>query len=123
MHYNTLSLTGLAQPILASGRIWAYTQVTMEDMLDARPPAFWDYPYINEADDENIWVYQAEWDPVKEGFALNIKVDTASTLTFSNFDSLPTAYLVGGQTMSLESAGTGLFSLELNPGMYQMVIM
>ena len=122
LHYNTLSLSGFVQPILASGWIWGHTPVTMEDVLDARPTEFWDFPYISEADDENIWVYQAEWDPVKDGFVLNIRVDQTSTLTFSNFDSLPTAYLVGGQTIPLESAGAGLYSFGLSPGTYQMVI-
>jgi hypothetical protein len=123
LHYNTQSLTGLAQPILANGWIWAHAPITIEDVLDARPTEFWDYPYISEANDENIWVYQAEWDPVKEGFVLNIRVDASSTLTFSNFDSLPTAYPVGGLPVPLESAGTGLYSLSLNSGTYQMVIM
>jgi hypothetical protein len=123
LHYNTVSLAGLAQPVLANGWIWAHAPITIEDMLDARPTEFWDYPYISEADDSDIWVYQAKWDPVNDGFVLNLRVDAASTLTFSNFDSLPIAYLVGGQNIPLESAGSGLYSLDLNPGIYQMVIM
>ena len=78
--------------------------MTIKDLTDARPTGFWDYPYISAADDDSIWVYQAEWDPVKEGFVLNVKVDQAETLTFSNFDFATSAY----------RGGVVLFELTLN---------
>jgi hypothetical protein len=95
----------------------------MRNLASARTTEFWDYPYISAADDERIWVYQAEWDPVKEGFILNIEVDQTATLTFSNFDSLPIAYLGGTQFAQLELAGGDDYTLSLEPGTYQLVIM
>ncbi|MFX0107135.1 MAG: hypothetical protein ACFE7R_02535 [Candidatus Hodarchaeota archaeon] len=123
MHFDTMALEPFLQPIVGFGYLWANTPVTIKDVTDARLSGFWDYPYISAADDANIWVYQAEWDPVKEGFILNIKVDTTATLTFSNFDSQPTAYRGGNQLTTLESAGGGDYTLSLQPGTYQLVIM
>ncbi len=122
MHFDTMSLTGFAQPIMAIGYIWAHAPNTVIDVTKARPSEFWNYPYISSADDNNIWVYQAQWDPVKEGFILNIGVDSTASLVFSNFNSMPTAYLAGGGTIPLVSAGSGLYSLTLSPGNYQLVI-
>ncbi|MHA2172307.1 MAG: hypothetical protein ACXAB7_20745, partial [Candidatus Kariarchaeaceae archaeon] len=65
MHYNTQALDPFLQPIVGFTRLWSYTPVTIVDLTDARPTGFWDYPYISAADDDSIWVYQAEWDPVK----------------------------------------------------------
>jgi hypothetical protein len=122
MHYNTLALDPFLQPIVAFTRLWSYTPVTIVDLTDARPPGFWDYPYISAADDDSIWVYQAEWDPVKEGFVLNIKVDQAATLTFSNFDSAPSAYSGGVVLSALTAAGLD-YTLDLAPGTYKLVIL
>jgi hypothetical protein len=122
MHYNTLALDPFLQPIVAFTKLWSYTPVTIVDLCDARPTGFWDYPFISAADDDSIWVYQAEWDPVKEGFVLNIKVDQAATLTFSNFDSAPTAYRGGAVLSALTAAGMD-YTLDLAPGTYQLVIM
>jgi hypothetical protein len=122
MHYNTLALDPFLEPIAAFTRLWSYTPVTIVDLCDARPTGFWDYPFISAADDDSIWVYQAEWDPVKGGFVLNIRVDAASTLTFSNFDSAPSAYSGGAVLSALTAAGAD-YTLDLAPGTYQLVIM
>jgi hypothetical protein len=95
----------------------------MRDLADARNPGFWDTPFISNADDDNIWVYQAEWDPVKEGFILNIKVDQTATLTFSNFDSAPTAYAGGLVLQQLTTEGSDDYTLTLSPGSYNIVIL
>ncbi|MHA1926028.1 MAG: hypothetical protein ACXABV_15450 [Candidatus Thorarchaeota archaeon] len=121
MHWDTSALEPFLQTSIAYGWIWANNPVTLNDLVVPRPTAFWDYPYISEADDENIWVYQAEWDPVKEGFILNIKVDQAATLIFSNFDSTPTVY-GDGPSRDLTIAGSD-YSLILQPGSYYLVIM
>ena len=120
MHWDTSALEPFLQTSLAYGWIWGNNPVTLNDLVVARPTAFWDYPYISEADDESIWVYQAEWDPVKEGFILNIKVDQQATLTFSNFDSTPTVY-GDGTPRDLTIAGSD-YSLILQPGSYYLVI-
>ena len=93
----------------------------MRDLADARPAEFWDYPFISAADDDRIWVYQAEWDPVKEGFVLNIRVDQPATLTFSNFDSTPTAYSSGISLGELTTSGAD-YTLSLSPGVYNIVL-
>ncbi len=123
MHFNTIALDPFLQPIAGFTYLWSHTPVTIRDVTDVRPTEFWNYPYISSADDDRIWIYQAKWDPMKEGFILNIKVDQAATLTFSNFDSLPTAYRGGSQFASLEAAGGGDYTLSLSPGTYQLVIM
>ncbi|MFX0107133.1 MAG: hypothetical protein ACFE7R_02525, partial [Candidatus Hodarchaeota archaeon] len=87
-----------------------------------RSEEFWDYPYIRAADDDRIWVYQAEWDHHKDAFILNIEVDQTATLTFSNFESVPTAYAGGIALEELTSVGAD-FILTLSPGTYNLVIM
>ncbi len=121
MHYDTSSATSFLQTSVAYAELWANTPTTMVDLADARPAAFWDYPYISAADDENVWVYRAEWDPVKEGFILSIQVDQAATLTFSNFDSAPSAYSGGVVLSELTAAGLD-YTLDLAPGTYHLVI-
>lgn len=121
MHYDTSSATSFLQTSVAYAELWANTPTTMVDLADARPAAFWDYPYISAADDENVWVYRAEWDPVKEGFILSIQVDQAATLTFSNFDSAPSAYSGGVVLSELTAAGMD-YTLDLAPGTYHLVI-
>lgn len=110
------------EPVLTGLCTWGTIPVTTRDLADARSSDFWDTPYISSADDDNIWVYQAEWDPVKEGFILNIEVDQTATLTFSNFDSLPIAYRGGSQFAQLELAGGSDYTLSLEPGTYHLVI-
>ena len=123
MYYDTSSLDPFLSTVLSGFSVWSTLPVTVRDLADARPNAFWDYPYISSADDANIWVYQAEWDPVKSGFILNIRVDRPSVLTFSNFGSLPIAYSGGNQLAQLEPAGGGDYTLSLDQGTYQLVIM
>ena len=123
MYYDASSLDSFLSAVLSGFTVWSGVPVTVRDLADARPTGFWDYPYISAADDDNIWVYQAQWDPDKSGFILNIKVDSTSTLTFSNFDSLPIAYRGGSQFAQLETAGGGDYTLSLAPGTYQLVIM
>jgi hypothetical protein len=91
------------------------------DVEAARPTGFWDWPYISAADDDNIWVYQAEWDSAKDGFVLNIRVDQEATLTFSNFASAPTAYSGGVAFADLVASGSD-YTLTLTPGTYYLVI-
>jgi hypothetical protein len=123
LHYEDglASLMQVLEPILTGLCTWGTIPTTMRDLADTRSTEFWDSPYISAADDDNIWVYQAEWDSVKEGFILNIKVDQTATLTFGNFDSTPTAYAGGIILQQLESAGSD-FTLTLNPGSYNIVI-
>ena len=125
MHYEDSMASAMKalEPVLTGLCTWGTIPTTMRDLADARPTEFWDQPYISAADDENIWVYQAEWDPVKEGFILNIKVDQTATLTFSNFDSQPLAYRHGSQFAQLELAGVDDYTLSLEPGLYHLVIM
>ncbi len=123
MHYEDgiASLYALLQPIATGLGTWGTFPVTIRDLADARPTEFWNYPFISAADDNNIWVYQAEWDPVKGGFILNIQVDQAATLTFSNFGSVPTAYAGGVVLQQLELDGSD-YTLSLSPGSYNIVI-
>lgn len=125
MHYedSMASVMKALEPVLTGLCTWGTIPTTMRDLADVRPTEFWDQPYISAADDENIWVHQAEWDPVKEGFILNIKVDQTATLTFSNFDSQPLAYRHGSQFAQLEPAGGDDYTLSLEPGLYHLVIM
>ncbi|MFW9815155.1 MAG: hypothetical protein ACFFEW_04480 [Candidatus Thorarchaeota archaeon] len=123
MYYDASSLEPFLSPNLSGFSVWSTLPVTVRDLADARPSEFWDYPYISDADDDNIWVYQAQWDPDKSGFILNIKVDSASELTFSNFQSTPTAYSYGVSIGELTPASGGEFTLNLQPGSYQLVIM
>ena len=122
MHYDTTSLSAFLQPVMAGFRIWATTPVTIPDLADARPVGFWDYPYISQADDEDIWVYQALWDADNSAFILNIKVDRTATLTLSNFDYAPIAYSGGVPLSELVAAGSS-YVLTLNPGTYNLVIL
>lgn len=121
LHFDTQSLEPFLEPVMAFGYIWAHIPVSIMDVEAARPAGFWDWPYISEADDDNIWVYQAEWDPAKEGFILNIQVDQEATLTFSNFDSAPTAYSGGVAYADLIVSGSD-YTLTLAPGTYYLVI-
>ena len=121
MHYDTLSAEPFLQPALGFGWIWGTTPVTVTDLATPRPDAFWDYPYISQADDNNIWVYQAEWDSVNDAFVLNIRVDQTATLTFSNFESIPTAFSGGISLGDLTVSGDD-YILSLAPGTYHLVI-
>jgi len=121
MHYDTMSLEPFLQSVLAFGWIWATTPVTIRSLADARPADFWGYPYISHADDDSVWVYQAQWDPAKAGFILNIRVDHPSTLVFSNFDHVPTAYSGGAFLAQLTASGAD-YSMSLQPGTYNIVI-
>ena len=122
MYYDASSLDAFLSAVLSGFTVWSGVPVTVRDLADARPAEFWNYPYISSADDDSIWVYQAEWDPAKEGFILNIKVDSTAILTFSNFVSQPMAYRGGATFVQLESAGGGDYTLSLTPGNYQLVI-
>jgi hypothetical protein len=110
------------EPVLTMAYLWGTSPTTMRELGDARPAEFWDYPYISAADDERIWVYQAEWDEQKEAFVLNIGVDQLATLIFSNFDSVPTAYASGLVLQELTASGDE-YTLTLSPGTYNIVIM
>ncbi|NHI83600.1 MAG: hypothetical protein EAX81_04800 [Candidatus Thorarchaeota archaeon] len=122
MHFDTLSLDGFLQSIAGFGYLWGNLPVTIKDVTEARAAEFWNYPYISAADDRNIWVYQAQWDSEKDGFILNIQVDQAASLTFSNFASQPTAYSRGSVLAALQQSGSD-YTLTLQPGIYQLVIM
>ncbi|MHA2425736.1 MAG: linalool dehydratase/isomerase domain-containing protein [Candidatus Thorarchaeota archaeon] len=123
MYYDTSSLDPFLSAVLSGFSLWSTLPVTVRDLADARPAEFWNYPFISAADDDNIWVYQAQWDPDKSGFILNIKVDIPASLTFSNFDSLPIVYRGGSQFAQLESSGGGEYTLSLEPGTYRLVVM
>ncbi|MFW9800035.1 MAG: hypothetical protein ACFFD9_06345, partial [Candidatus Thorarchaeota archaeon] len=110
------------EPVLTGLCMWGALPVTMRDLADPRPAGYWDYPYIGAADDDRIWVYQAEWDHEKSAFILNIEVDETATLTFSNFDSAPTAYAGGLVLQHLTQVGLD-YTLTLNPGAYNIVIL
>ncbi len=121
MYYDTSATLPFFQIPLAFGKIWATTPVTVKELATARSPSFWNYPYISDADDERIWIYQAIWDPIKSGFILNIRVDQKASLLFKNFDHTPTAYVAGtplGQLLSTENGHV----LILEPGTYNIVI-
>ena len=124
MHYEEgmASLMKALEPVLTGLCTWGTIPATMRDLGDARSTEFWDYPYISEADDDSIWVYQAEWDEEKSTFILTIEVDQTATLTFSNFDSVPTAYAGGIALQQLTSVGSD-YTLTLNPGTYNIVIL
>ncbi len=122
MFFDTSGLEPFLIPVSAFGYIWANAPYSIKDVTDVRSEEFWDYPYISQADDDNIWVYQAEWDEHKEAFILNIQVDQTATLVFSNFDSTPAAYASGISLGNLVASG-GNYELTLTPGTYQLVIM
>ena len=121
MYYDTSSLFTFLQPVLAALGIWATTPITVRDLADARPSAFWDYPFISQADDDKIWVYYAEYDVTNSVFLLNIKVDQTANVTFSNFDHVPQAYDGGSLTTYLTPSGLN-YTLTIQPGSYNMVI-
>jgi hypothetical protein len=123
MYYDASSFQPFLTPNLSGFSVWSTLPITVRDLADARPTEFWNYPYISAADDDTIWVYQAQWDTDKSGFILNIKVDSPVDLTFSNFGSLPIAYRGGSQFTQLEPVGGGDYILSLEPGTYQLVIM
>ncbi|MGD9381539.1 MAG: hypothetical protein PVI03_03765 [Candidatus Thorarchaeota archaeon] len=124
MHYEdgVASLYPMLQPVSTGLGTWGTFPVTIRDLADARPSEFWDYPYISAADDDKIWVYQAEWDHHKDAFILNVEVDQAANLAFSNFESVPTAYSNGIALAGLTALG-GDYVLTLSPGTYNLVIM
>ncbi len=124
LHYvdGMASFMKALEPVLTGLCMWGTLPVTMRDLADARPAEYWDYPYISAADDDRIWVYQAEWDHEKSAFILNIEVDQTATLTFSNFDSAPTAYAGGLVLQQLTQAGLD-YTLTLSPGAYNIVIL
>lgn len=123
MHYEDglASLMKVLEMVLTGLCTWGTIPTTMRDLADARPLEFWDYPYISEANENKIWVYQAEWDHHKDAFILSIEVDQTATLTFSNFDGTPTAYANGLVLQELSAIGND-FSLTLSPGIYNIVI-
>ncbi|TFH26596.1 MAG: hypothetical protein E4G98_06905 [Promethearchaeota archaeon] len=123
MHYDTSDFIAFLAPVLSVLRIWATTPFTVNDLVTPRPAEFWNYPYISQADDDSIWVYQAQWDPApeKSAFILNLKVDQVATLTFSNFDHVPTAYSRGDSLGELTVSGSD-YTLALTPGSYNLVI-
>ncbi len=124
MHYEEgiTSIMKAFEPVVTFTTTWGTIPTTMRDLGDARPAEFWDYPFISEADDDSIWVYQAEWDEDKHAFILTIEVDQTATLTFSNFDSAPTAYAGGIALQQLASVGSD-YTLTLSPGTYNLVIL
>ena len=121
MWFDTMSLVPFLQAPLSTAWVWGTTPTYIRDFAEARPAAFWDQPYISAADDDRIWVYQAAWDEDKGAFILNIRVDQAASLTFSNFDSAPTAHVAGGSLGELTEAGPD-YTLSLEPGLYQIVL-
>ncbi|MHA2261639.1 MAG: linalool dehydratase/isomerase domain-containing protein [Candidatus Thorarchaeota archaeon] len=124
MHYEggVESLMPFFRNVLTGQGTWGTFPVTIKDLATPRPSEFWDYPYISAADDNRIWVYQAQWDPDKSAFMLNVRVDQAATLTFSNFVDIPTAYL-GGVPIAVLDATASDYMLTLQPGTYHLVIM
>ena len=122
MWYDAMSLIPFLQAPLTTAWLWGTTPATVRDLASARPAAFWSYPYISSADDDRIWVYQAVWDPAKSGFVLNVRVDQTASLTFSNFDHTPSAY-VGGSVYQVLSPVVGGFEMTLSPGTYQIVVL
>ncbi|MHA2004719.1 MAG: linalool dehydratase/isomerase domain-containing protein, partial [Candidatus Thorarchaeota archaeon] len=124
LHYEDgmASVIRALEVVLPMAEVWGTSPTTMRDLADARPTEFWDYPYISAADDDKIWVYQAEWDHHKEAFILNIEIDQTATLSFSNFDSVPSAYASGLVLEELTALGDD-YTLTLSPGTYNIVIM
>jgi len=122
MWYDAMSLIPFLQAPLTTAWLWGTTPATVRDLASARPATFWSYPYISSANDDRIWVYQAAWDPTKSGFVLNVRVDQAGSLTFSNFDHTPSAYL-GGSVYQVLSPVIGGYELTLSPGTYQIVVL
>jgi hypothetical protein len=122
MHWNAQAIEPFLESSLAYGWIWATVPVSVIDLAEPRLDAFWDYPFISAADDDNIWIYQAQWDPTKSGFVLNINVDQSATLTFSNFNQAPIAYSGGVELAELTASGSD-YVLSLEPGSYHLVIM
>lgn len=123
LYYDASSLDPFLSTVLSMSSVWSTVPVTVRDLADARPTEFWNYPYISAADDNNIWVYQAQWDSAKAGFILNIKIDSTAELVFSNFQSTPTAFSSGISIGNLVAETGGDYSLTLQPGTYQLVIM
>ncbi len=123
MYYDASSLDPFLSGVLSGFSVWSTLPVTVRDLADARPTEFWDYPFISAADDDSIWVYQAQWDSVKSGFILNIRVDATADLTFSNFQDVPTAFSGGVPIGELSTDSGGDYILTLQPGIYQLVIM
>ncbi|NHI89085.1 MAG: hypothetical protein EAX87_06145 [Candidatus Thorarchaeota archaeon] len=123
MFYDASSLDPFLSGVFSLCSVWSTLPVTVRDLADARPAEFWNYPYISAADDQNIWVYQAKWDPAKSGFILNIRVDSPAELTFSNFQNVPTAFSRGVSIGELTAGSGGDYILSLQPGTYQLVIM
>ncbi|MFW9795345.1 MAG: hypothetical protein ACFFEE_13645 [Candidatus Thorarchaeota archaeon] len=123
MYYDASSLDPFLSTVLSGFSVWSTMPVTVRDLADARPAEFWDHPYISEADDDSIWVYQAQWDDEKSGFILNIRVDSTAELTFSNFQDVPTAFSGGISIGELTAGSGGNYILTLQPGAYQLVIM
>jgi hypothetical protein len=123
LYYDASSLDPFLSTVLSGFSVWSTLPVTVRDLADARPSEFWNYPYISAADDSNIWVYQAQWDSVKSGFILNIKVDSTAELVLSNFQGTPTAFSGGISIGNLVPETGGDYSLTLQTGTYQLVIM
>jgi hypothetical protein len=121
MWYDATSLIPFVQGPLTAAWLWGTAPKVTRDLFYARPAAFWSYPYMSHADDSRIWVYQAQWDPAKSAFILNIGVDQTATLSFSNFDHVPSAYVGGALYQQLTLAGSE-YTLTLAPGTYQVVI-
>ena len=121
MHWDTMAIEPFLQSSMAYGWLWATVPVTIKELGDPRPTEFWGYPYVSQADDDRMWVYQAQWDPDKEGFILNVRVDQTATLTFTNFGFVPTAYSGGRSLGQLTSSGSD-YILTLSPGTYHLVI-
>jgi len=121
MHYDTMAIEPFMQPVLAIGKLLAKTPVTIRDLATPRSSEFWDYPFIGSADDDRIWIYQALYDADNSAFILNIEVEETATLTFSNFNSQPTAYSNNRPLFDLSEAGTD-YILTLEPGIYNLVI-
>jgi hypothetical protein len=121
MWYDAMSLIPFLQAPLTAAWLWGTTPAVIRDLASARPAQFWNYPYISQADDNSIWVYQAMWDSSKSAFVLNIGVDQTATLKFSNFDHTPSAY-AGGALLKVLTPVSGGYELELSPGSYLLVI-
>ncbi len=122
MYYDGSPFDAFLSPIFSGFSLWSTLPVTVRDLAESRSAEFWNYPYISQADDDNIWVYQARWDSAKSGFILNLKVDETAELTFSNFNDVPTAYSHGQSLGELTASGSD-YILTLQPGTYQIVIM